>query len=223
MTKVAVVILNYNGERLLRQFLPSVVQHSAGADIFVADNGSTDLSLTILKTEFPSVRVVVLEQNYGFCGGYNRALGIISAEYYVLLNSDVEVTAGWLGPLKSLLDANSDIAAVQPKILSYTNRNAFEYAGAGGGFIDALGYPFCRGRLFDYSEEDRGQYDDEREVFWTSGACMMIRSKSFHEHGGFDEDFFAHMEEIDLCWKAVRPPASLFRTKSRVSSGGGYP
>jgi len=217
MTKVAVVILNYNGERLLRQFLPSVVQHSAGADIFVADNGSTDLSLTILKTEFPSVRVVVLEQNYGFCGGYNRALGIISAEYYVLLNSDVEVTAGWLGPLKSLLDANSDIAAVQPKILSYTNRNAFEYAGAGGGFIDALGYPFCRGRLFDYSEEDRGQYDDEREVFWTSGACMMIRSKSFHEHGGFDEDFFAHMEEIDLCWKLKRSGHRLlYSGQSRV-------
>ena len=194
MTKVAVVILNYNGAKLLRQFLPSVVQHSAGAHIFVADNASTDESLRILNREFPSVSVVALDNNYGFCGGYNRALTSITAEYYVLLNSDVEVTEGWLGPLEKLLDASADIAAVQPKILSYTNKNVFEYAGAGGGFIDSLGYPFCRGRLFDYVEEDRGQYDDEREVFWSSGACMMIRSKSFHEHGGFDEDFFAHME-----------------------------
>lgn len=212
MTKVAVVILNYNGERLLRQFLPSVIQHSAGAEIFVADNRSTDESLAVLRSEFPSVHVVVLEENYGFCGGYNKALAGITSEYYVLLNSDVEVTAGWLAPLQSLLDAHADIAAVQPKILSYANRNFFEYAGAGGGLIDALGYPFCRGRVFDYVEEDRGQYNDERAVFWSSGACMMIRSRSFHEQGGFDEDFFAHMEEIDLCWKLNRSGNDVFYT-----------
>jgi GT2 family glycosyltransferase len=212
MTKVAVVILNYNGEKLLRQFLPSVIQHSAGAEIFVADNHSSDGSVAILKDEFPSVGIIALEHNYGFCGGYNKALASITSQYYVLLNSDVEVTPGWLAPLETLLDAHPDIAAVQPKILSYARRNFFEYAGGGGGLIDALGYPFCRGRVFDHVEEDRGQYDDERAVFWSSGACMMIRSKSFHEHGGFDEDFFAHMEEIDLCWKLSRSGSDVFYT-----------
>ena len=217
MTSIAVVILNYNGEKLLRQFLPSVIERSAGAAVYVADNGSTDQSLSILRRDFPQVNVVTLDGNFGFCGGYNRALQQITADYYVLLNSDVEVTDGWLEPLRTLLDQRPDIAAVQPKILSYRFRHLFEYAGAGGGFLDALGYPFCRGRVFDHVEEDHGQYDDERPVFWTSGACMMIRSAKFHEHKGFDEDLFAHMEEIDLCWKLNRSNNLMYYSgKSRV-------
>jgi GT2 family glycosyltransferase len=217
MTSIAVVILNYNGEKLLRQFLPSVIKHSSEAEVFVADNGSTDQSLQILNSEFPEVKIVALGDNYGFCGGYNRALKQIKATYYVLLNSDVEVTGGWLSPLRSILDERPEAAAVQPKILSYTNRNLFEYAGAGGGFLDSLGYPFCRGRVFDHVEEDMGQYDDERPVFWTSGACMMIRSQKFHEHNGLDEDLFAHMEEIDLCWKLNRSGNAVYYSgKSRV-------
>lgn len=210
MTSVAVVILNYNGEKLLPRFLPSVIQYSAGARIYVADNGSTDQSVAVLHTMFPDVTVLLLGGNYGFCGGYNRALREIDADYYVLLNSDVEVTPDWLVPLRTLLDTRSEVAAVQPKILSYERRNTFEYAGAGGGFLDSLAYPFCRGRVFDHLEEDHGQYDDERPVFWASGACMMIRSQKFHEHDGFDETFFAHMEEIDLCWKLIRSGNLIF-------------
>lgn len=216
MTRVAVVILNYNGEELLPQFLPSVIRYSGDAEVIVADNGSTDDSLRVLA-RFPQVTVLALPGNYGFCGGYNRALRQVTADYYVLLNSDVEVTENWLTPMTALLDQHPRIASVQPKILSYRNRHLFEYAGAGGGFLDALGYPFCRGRLFDHVEEDKGQYDDERPVFWTSGACMMIRAVKFHQHGGFDEDFFAHMEEIDLCWKLSRSGNNLFYCgKSRV-------
>ncbi len=210
MTSAAVVILNYNGEKLLKQFLPSVIQHSPEAEIVVADNGSTDQSLNVLAQHFPEVRVILLGENSGFCGGYNKALNQIRADYYVLLNSDVEVTPGWLSPMITLLENNADIAAVQPKILSYRYRHLFEYAGAGGGFIDALGYPFCRGRVFDHVEEDKGQYNDARSVFWTSGACMMIRSEKFHEHNGFDEDLFAHMEEIDLCWKLNRSGSEVY-------------
>lgn len=210
MTTIAVVILNYNGEKLLRQFLPSVVEYSDPAQIYVADNGSSDASVRLLKTDFPEVKVVELGGNFGFCGGYNRALGNIAADYYVLLNSDVQVTPGWLVPLRNLLDSRPEIASVQPKILSWRQKNLFEYAGAGGGFIDSLGYPFCRGRVFDHVEEDQGQYNDECEVFWSSGACMMIRSHKFHEHGGFDERFFAHMEEIDLCWKLQRSGNLVF-------------
>lgn len=217
MTSVAVVILNYNGEKLLRQFLPSVIQYSAGADIFVADNASTDRSLDMLRREFPSVKVIALDLNYGFCGGYNRALAQVRADYYVLLNSDVEVTPGWLDPLRALLDDRPSVAAVQPKILSFKAKRYFEYAGAGGGLIDSFGYPFCRGRIFDHVEEDRGQYDDERAVFWSSGACMMIRSTSYHEQRGLDEDLFAHMEEIDLCWKLKRSGSAVFYSgKSHV-------
>jgi GT2 family glycosyltransferase len=217
MTSIAVVILNYNGVSLLRQFLPSVVKHSGPAEVIVADNGSTDDSLELLAKEFPNVRVVTLDKNFGFCGGYNRALREIKADYYVLLNSDVEVTPGWILPLKALLDNDPSIASVQPKILAFRARELFEYAGAGGGFIDSLGYPFCRGRLFDHVEKDEGQYDDERPVFWSSGACMMIRSERFHENGGFDEDFFAHMEEIDLCWKLQRSGNKVYYSgKSKV-------
>ena len=210
MNKISVVILNYNGEKLLLRFLPSVIKYSKNATVIVADNASTDQSLKILKTQFPSVQVIKLDTNYGFCGGYNRVLKQVEAEYYVLLNSDVEVTSGWLHPLIALLDSNPSIAAVQPKILSYHQKDNFEYAGAGGGFIDSLGYPFCRGRLFDFTEKDIGQYNDTREIFWATGACLVVRSKVYHELGGLDEDFFAHMEEIDLCWKIQRAGSRVF-------------
>jgi GT2 family glycosyltransferase len=204
MSHTAVVILNYNGEKLLQQFLPSVIRHSPEAEVIVADNGSTDRSVEMLKRDFPEVRLILLPKNYGFCGGYNRALEQVKADQYVLLNSDVEVTPGWLTPMIALLDSDQTIAAVQPKILSYHHKTLFEYAGAAGGFIDAYGYPFCRGRIFDQVEEDHGQYADQRRIFWATGACMMIRAGIYHQFGGLDEDFFAHMEEIDLCWKIHR-------------------
>jgi GT2 family glycosyltransferase len=204
MSHTAVVILNYNGEKLLRQFLPSVVLHSRNAEVIVADNGSSDQSLETLKRDFPAVKIIALDKNYGFCGGYNRALKQVVADYYVLLNSDVEVTANWLDPIQNLLNADANVAAVQPKILSYSQKHLFEYAGAGGGYIDALGFPFCRGRIFDYVEEDKGQYNDTKEIFWATGACLAIRADAYHQFNGLDEDFFAHMEEIDLCWKQHR-------------------
>lgn len=210
MTRVSVVILNYNGEELLRQFLPSVIRHSPAAEIIVADNGSTDHSLQLLQTEFPQVRLISLNQNHGFCGGYNRALQQVTASYYILLNSDVEVTPGWLAPLINLMDRDADIAVVQPKILSFREKGKFEYAGAAGGFMDILGYPFCRGRVFEYVEEDHGQYDDEREIFWATGACLVVRSEDYHKFGGLDEDMFAHMEEIDLCWRINRSGKKIF-------------
>lgn len=220
--KTAVVILNYNGEKFLRQFLPLVIQYTKNAEIIVADNASTDHSLQLLLHEFPSVRIIPLKENTGFCGGYNRALKYVETEYYVLLNSDVEVTPGWLEPLEKLLDGNPKIAVAQPKIKSFRQKDFFEYAGAAGGFIDSLGYPFCRGRLFDTVEEDTGQYNDEREIFWATGACMIIRSRVFHEVGGFDEDFFAHMEEIDLCWRVKQSGHLIFYTwKSTVYHVGG--
>lgn len=210
MTKTAVVILNYNGEKFLRQFLPSVIQHSGNASIIVADNCSTDRSLTILKEEFPAVRIIELPENYGYCGGYNRALSQVKAEYFVLLNSDIEVTPGWLDAMESLCDRNPQIQAMQPKVLAYHNKSLFEYAGAAGGFIDTLGYPFCRGRIFDHVETDNGQYNDEREVFWATGACLMIRASAYSTFGGLDEDLFAHMEEIDLCWKINRSGGKVY-------------
>lgn len=210
MTKTAVVILNYNGEKFLRKFLPSVVEHSASAEVIVADNGSTDASCEILKKEFPGVQLLELDQNYGFCGGYNRALARIDASYYVLLNSDIEVTPGWIEPIVRLLDNHTDIDAVQPKILSYYNKHEFEYAGAAGGFIDSLGYPYCRGRIFTKIEQDARQYDDERPIFWATGACLFIRAETYHKFGGLDESFFAHMEEIDLCWKINRTPQKVY-------------
>ena len=210
MSRTAVVILNFNGEKLLQQFLPSVIQHSSEAEIIVADNNSSDQSISFVQQTFPQIRIIKLDRNYGFCGGYNRALQQVVAKYYVLLNSDIEVTSQWLAPMTSLLDNDPTIAALQPKVLSYQNKNKFEHAGAAGGFIDALGYPFCRGRIFDYVEEDHGQYNDEREVFWATGACLMIRSEAFKKFGGFDEDFFAHMEEIDLCWKLQRTGQKVF-------------
>jgi GT2 family glycosyltransferase len=204
LNKVSVVILNYNGEKLLRQFLPSIIQHSGNARVIVADNGSTDQSKEFVTTNFSAVEWIQLDRNFGFCGGYNRALQQVTSAYYVLLNSDVEVTPGWLDGLIELMEHNKHIAAVQPKILAFQNKDQFEYAGAGGGYIDAFGYPFCRGRLFNHTEKDTGQYNDTREVFWASGACMAIRAEVYHTLGGFDETFFAHMEEIDLCWRIQR-------------------
>ena len=199
--KVAVVILNWNGKSLLKQFLPSVVEHSPEATVHVADNASTDDSVTFLQENFPEVKIIRNEVNGGFAKGYNDALSDLEEDIFVLLNSDVEVTPGWLPPLIQEINKNRKVAAVQPKILDYRNKSFFEYAGAAGGFIDALGYPYCRGRIFETLEQDLGQYDDIRDVFWASGACMMVRRSDFVEAGGFDEDFFAHQEEIDLCWR----------------------
>jgi GT2 family glycosyltransferase len=205
MTEVAVVILNYNGRNFLKQFLPSVIQYSGHAKIIVADNASTDDSIQLIESEFAAqVEVLKMHRNRGYCGGYNFALNKIDAEYFVLLNSDVEVTPDWIEPVITLLKSDSSIAAAQPKILSFHKKNKFEYAGAAGGFIDMLGYPFCRGRLFTDLEEDRGQYNDICPVFWATGACLFIKSELFKKLGGLDEDFFAHMEEIDLCWRLNR-------------------
>ncbi len=222
MSRVAVVILNYNGKDLLSQFLPSVLQHSRQTQVIVADNNSTDQSRQWLSQNYPHVPCLHLPENKGYSGGYNQALKQIQADYYVLLNSDVEVTENWLTPVIELMDADASVAAAQPKILSYRQKDHFEYAGAGGGFIDTLGYPFCRGRIFDELEADRGQYNDIRPVFWASGACLFVRSTHFHEVGGLDEDFFAHMEEIDLCWRLQRAGKKIVYTgKSVVYHLGG--
>lgn len=201
MTKVAVVILNYNGQKFLETFLPSVVENNHGYEIIIADNASTDNSLDFLRKNYSTLKTIQLSDNQGFAGGYNSALQKIEAEYYVLLNSDVEVTANWVKPIIDLMDSDKTISACQPKIRSYHQKTHFEYAGAAGGFVDWLGYPFCRGRVFDSFEQDLGQYDDTKEIFWATGACMFIRAKVFHQLGGFDAHFFAHMEEIDLCWR----------------------
>ena len=202
MEKVAIVILNWNGEKMLRQYLSSVMQYSQDeATVYVADNASTDGSLAMLRAEFPEVRLIELEKNWGFAEGYNQALRQIEAEYYLLLNSDIEVTPHWLTPMIALMDAQQDVAACQPKLLSIYNRQTFEYAGASGGYIDRLGYPFCRGRVFETVEQDEGQYDDPTDVHWATGAALMIRAKDYWDVGGLDARFFAHNEEIDLCWR----------------------
>lgn len=200
---VAVVILNWNGRDMLAKYLPSVVEFSSlpGVEIVVADNGSTDDSLDYLSEKFPMVRQIVLPENYGFAEGYNRALRQIDADYFVLLNSDVEVTANWLSPLYNYLEAHEDVVACQPKIRSVVNPEYFEHAGAAGGFLDKYAYPFCRGRIFSEVEKDEGQYDTVKEVFWATGACLFIRAKDYFDAGGLDGTFFAHMEEIDLCWR----------------------
>ena len=202
LADVAIVILNYNGAHFLRKFLPGVLAHAAGARVVVADNASTDDSRALLQHEFPQVELLLFTENLGFCEGYNQALARLDSPFFVLLNSDVAVQPGWLPPLYALLQANPRIAAVQPKILAYDNPTLFEYAGAGGGYLDELGYPFCRGRLFDTLETDAGQYDDPRPVAWASGACCLVRATAWHAVGGFEPVFFAHMEEIDFCWRA---------------------
>lgn len=200
--RTAIVILNWNGQKMLAQYLPTVIEYSRDeADIIVADNASTDGSMEWLKKEFPKVRQIILDENYGFADGYNRALKQVDAEYYVLLNSDVEVTHHWLTPLIEEMDAHKEIAACQPKLLSLHDRDAFEYAGAAGGYIDKYGYPFCRGRVFDTVEDDNGQYDNAQEILWASGACLVVRSEDYWKAGGLDGRFFAHNEEIDLCWR----------------------
>ena len=200
--KLAIVILNWNGSEMMRRYLPTVIRHSSyQARIIVADNASSDDSLSMLKEDFPEVETIPLSKNHGFAEGYNRALKQVDSEYYLLLNSDVEVTEGWLTPLLAYMERNPDTAACQPKLLSVANRNKFEYAGAAGGFIDRYGYPFCRGRIFDVVEEDHGQYDSIADVMWATGACLMIRSKDYWDAGALDGRLFAHNEEIDLCWR----------------------
>lgn len=202
MPKVAVVILNWNGQQFLEQFLPALIKHTPEeiAEIIIADNGSTDNSLNWLKKNHPHIRLIEFQENYGFAGGYNKAIDLCDHELILLLNSDVEVTENWLAPLYSAMD-DQEIGAVMPNVLSWENKHYFEYAGASGGFIDKYGYPFCRGRIFDQIEKNEGQFKKQLDVHWATGACMMVRNELFKKVGGFDADFFAHMEEIDLCWR----------------------
>jgi len=217
--RVAIVILNWNGRSFLEKFLPSVIANKPGrANIVVADNASKDESISFLKRSYPELNLIVLEKNLGYAGGYNAALREIEADYFVLLNSDIEVPAGWIEPVIEYLENHPGVAAAQPKILSWHHPSKFEYAGASGGFIDLLAYPFCRGRIFNFLEEDTGQYDEPAKVFWATGACLFVRASAFWQAGGFDERFFAHMEEIDLCWRlqnlgymiAVEPKSKIF-------------
>ncbi|MEZ7499488.1 glycosyltransferase family 2 protein [Flavobacterium sp. Arc3] len=219
---IAVVILNWNGVQLLEQFLPSIIAFSPEATIYVADNASTDESISFVEQHYPSVKIVKNVDNYGFAQGYNEALKHIDAEIYALVNSDIEVTQNWLSPIIDTFKNEPQTVIVQPKILDFKNKKYFEYAGAAGGFIDKYGYPYCRGRLFETIEEDKGQYDDEREIFWASGACFFIRSYVYKELHGFDNDFFAHQEEIDLCWRAINKGYNIkYNYKSLVYHVGG--
>lgn len=203
--RVALAILNWNGVHWLQRFLPVVVKHCPQyARVVVVDNASTDDSVAYVRSSFPDVQIIQHPENWGYAGGYNQALKQLHFEYTVLINSDIETTPGWLDPLVAYMDAHPTLAACQPKILGYNDRSHFEYAGAAGGFIDRYGYPFCRGRMFDTVEEDRGQYNDSRWVFWATGACLMVRNSAYHDAGGLDEQLFAHMEEIDLCWRMQR-------------------
>lgn len=201
MKKLAIVILNYNGEEMLKRFIPTLLNCSEDAEIVVADNASDDNSVATMQRCHPEVRIITLQKNWGFAEGYNRALKHVDAKYYLLLNSDVEVTEGWLDPLLSIMEADPSIAACQPKLLDYKRKTHFEYAGASGGFMDCYGYPYCRGRIFDTVEEDKGQYDTSCEIFWATGAALLVRSNCYWEVGGLDGRFFAHMEEIDFCWR----------------------
>lgn len=200
--KTAIVILNWNGKKLLEQFLPSVTEYSKEAEIWMADNASTDDSVVFVQSAYPDIKIVQNPANMGFAGGYNQALKSIDADIYVLVNSDIEVTENWLSPILSVFEKEPETAIIQPKIRDFKRKEYFEYAGAAGGFIDSYGYPFCRGRLFDTLEKDEGQYDDDCEILWASGACFFIRKNVFDSLGGFDADFFVHQEEIDLCWRA---------------------
>ena len=226
----AVVILNWNGKSLMKEFMPSVATMSQGADVIVADNGSTDGSVEWLEENYPSIRVLAFKENHGFAGGYNLAIETLSEyKYIVLLNSDVEVTENWISPLKKYMLANPDVGACQPKLKSYTNKDMFEYAGAAGGFIDKYGYPFCRGRIFNTTEKDLGQYDGmPKDIFWATGAALMVNRESYLTAGGLDPDFFAHMEEIDLCWRlhllgkriAVVPQSTVYHLGGGTLAAG---
>ncbi len=219
---LAIVILNWNGKNWLEKFLPNVIEHSENATIYVIDNSSTDDSVSFLKQNFSEIKIVHNQENYGFAGGYNEGLKKIQHEFYCLLNSDVEVTDNWLTPIQNIFENDPQIAAVQPKILDFNRRNYFEFAGAAGGFLDNLGYPYCRGRIFENIEEDHGQYNDEVEIFWASGCCFFIRSENFWAQNGFDARFFAHQEEIDLCWRLKNSGKKIFYTgKSTVYHVGG--
>jgi len=201
LKEIAVVILNYNGRKLLEKFLPSVTEHSHQADIVVIDNNSADESVPFLKEKYPQIQIILLDKNLGYAGGYNKGLSFLDYKYFLLLNSDVETSPNWLTPLLNWAKKNETVGCIQPKILDFNTKNRFEYAGASGGFIDKDMFPFCRGRILNICEEDNGQYDEISEVFWASGASLFISQERFIEAGGFDEDFFAHMEEIDLCWR----------------------
>lgn len=220
--KIAIVILNWNGKALLESYLPSVMQYSEGADIYLADNASTDNSVTFIKTNYPSIKIIQNDINGGFAKGYNDALKHVDADIYCLLNSDVEVTPNWLESIQKAFQDLPQVAILQPKILDLVKPEYFEYAGAAGGFIDQLGYPFCRGRIFQSLEKDEGQYDDIHEIFWATGACMFIKSDVFRDLNGFDEDYFAHQEEVDLCWRAKNNGHKVFYIgESKVYHLGG--
>lgn len=222
MKKIAVVILNWNGEKLLQDFLPYVIKFSDEATIYVADNSSTDNSIEVIQKEFPSVKIIQNESNYGFAKGYNIALKKVEEPYYALVNSDIEVTENWLKPILSTFEKDDKTAIIQPKILAYNNKEYFEYAGAAGGFIDKYGFPYCRGRVFESLEKDNNQYNDITEIFWASGACFFIRKEVFRELNGFDDDFFAHQEEIDLCWRALNKGYKIiYNYKTTVYHVGG--
>lgn len=224
MKRTSVVILNWNGAKLLKQFLPTVLMHTQTQDceVVVADNNSSDNSVEVMQQYFPEVKLILLDKNYGFAEGYNKALQQVVAKYVVLLNSDVETTPGWLNPMIEHLERHPETVAVQPKILSYANKSMFEYAGAAGGYIDRYGYPFCRGRILHELEEDRGQYDNATQVFWATGACLCMRRADYMEAGGLDDDFFAHMEEIDLCWRLqARGKKIMCLPQSKVYHVGG--
>ena len=224
MTRTAIVTLNWNGKGFLQKFLPGVMKKSSGKDtkVVIADNGSTDDSIPFLQENFPGIELISFDKNYGFTGGYNKALSKVEAEYFILLNSDIEVTENWVAPLMDILEKDSNVAVVMPKIKSWSDPDFFEYAGAAGGFIDKFGYPFCRGRILNNIEKDEGQYDSETEIFWATGACMAIKAKTFREAGGFDSFMFAHMEEIDLCWRLRNQGFKImFTPKSVVYHVGG--
>ncbi len=222
MLKTAVAILNYNGKNWLEKFLPSVTQYSTNAEIYIIDNQSTDDSLAFVKDHYPQVKIIINKENYGFAKGYNEGLKTIKAEIFCLLNSDVEVTENWIEAVLDVFDTDEKIAAVQPKILSYHQKDTFEFAGAAGGMMDNLGYPYCRGRVFENIEKDNGQYDDITEIFWASGCALFIRSDVFWEQNGFDERYFAHQEEIDLCWRIINSGKKVYYTyKSKVYHVGG--
>ena len=219
---LAIVILNWNGKSWLEKFLPTVIVHSPEAEIYVIDNASTDDSVHFLENNFPIIRIIINNENFGFAGGYNEGLKSVNSDIYCLLNSDVEVTQNWIAPILSIFESDENIAAVQPKILDFNNRHYFEFAGAAGGLIDNLGYPYCRGRIFENIEEDQGQYDDTSEIFWASGCCFFVRSADFWAQKGFDSRFFAHQEEIDLCWRFKNEGKKIYYTsESTVYHVGG--